>query len=119
MKLKTLAVIFFTTVMFSCSSDDDNNSNNCEADDFGYLKINIPRSDTYRTAILLTPVGSTNAQEEIIAKGKTTSTFEVDSGTYTMLVDQINEEGEAVGSGLILNVAIEQCETTEETISAT
>ena len=118
MKLKTLAVIFFTTVIFSCSSDDDN-SNNCEAEDFGYLKINIPKSDTYRTAILLTPVGSSNAQEEIIAKGKTTATFEIDSGTYTMSVDQINEEGEAVGSGLILNVTIEQCETTEQTVSAT
>ena len=118
MKFKSIALRILVAVIFiSCSDDNDNNAN-CEDDDFGYVKLNVPSANV-ETSVIFTEVGTSNFHEEIIEPNETSDTFEVDSGIYTVSVVRISEDGEAIGDPVIINnVVVEPCETTERTINA-
>lgn len=115
MKIKSIFLMLFAVVALSaCSSSDD--SRDCEVDGFGYLQLNIP-SSANRTGVTYTQVGSTTAGSETIAANRTSAKVEIPTGTYTIVVEQINSNGQSVSNPVTYtNVVISQCETTTRTI---
>jgi len=116
MKIKSILLTLFAVVALSaCSSSDD--SRDCEVDGFGYLQLNIP-SSANRTGVTLTPVGSPSSfTEEIIAANRTSAKLEIPTGTYTVVVEQINGSGQSVSNPVTYtNLVISQCETATRTI---
>lgn len=115
MKTKLLLLFLALASLSACNNDDDSNVNSCEVDDYGYLQITLPSSE-FRTSILLTPVGSTTAIEEVVEAERTAATLEIDSGSYNVVVSHINERGQIVDEPIMFTLLITQCETTIKTL---
>jgi major membrane immunogen (membrane-anchored lipoprotein) len=115
MKIKSIFLMLFAVVALSACSSDDTKS--CEEDNFGYLQLTIP-SSTNRTGITYTMVGNSSMSgEEVIAANKTSGKVDIPSGTYTIVVEQINDSGQSVSNAVTYtNVVISQCETVSRTI---
>lgn len=108
------AALVFT---FACSDDDDDKAKACETDDFGFVKATIPNSE-FETEFLYTEMGSSSSISRIIDAGQTSGTMEVPSGTYTVSVTQIDDDGFAVTDPVVFtNLVVEQCGETVRTVS--
>ena len=119
MKLKMIAISLFAVVMLSCSSnnEDDSSGGNCEEDGFGYLKINLPSNNTYRTAITITASNGQLYDDEIVPAKQTSTIIDIDAGVYSISVVSIDNNGNAVSEPLVFaGISILQCETTERKI---
>ncbi|MBC7937080.1 MAG: hypothetical protein H7Y86_17155 [Rhizobacter sp.] len=113
---KTLNVLLFGTAIIllaACSKNDDDSSN-CEAGNYGVLKVNFGVSNVKHGILVSYPGGS--ARDKIVAIGKASDTVRLFPGTYPIEIASINNSNQAIETETI-TVNITVCEDKETSVT--